>query len=327
VVLIGLGLIGKERLAAIRNLNEKQNAKIDVIGYLDPTASPLDFSEFQVKRLSSLDAVINLAPDLVFVSTPHDVGFEISLVLLAAGIRVHLEKPMGRTLEEAQILVEAARDKSQLTVGFNYRYMAGVRQLLADCRGERFGELISVSMILGHGGSPSDRSSWKLDPTRAGGGCLIDPGVHLLDLLCLVVNRPKPVTCQTWSGFWNTNIEEEAHVVLTSGRTLAHLDLSVVRWRSVFSIEVHGVDGYGRVEGRGRSYGPQIYTRGKRWGWAEGKSQRDSEEIVCVDDCSSSFAEEISDLVGLKGSASQFGTSADGLRVMALHDQIALLLA
>lgn len=325
-MLIGLGLIGKERLAAIRKLNDIQNAKIDVVGYLDHAASPVGLGEIHIDQLSSLDEVIKLAPDLVFVSTPHNVGFEISLALLAAGIRVHLEKPMGRTFNEARILFEATRDNSQLTIGFNYRYMAGVRELLADCRDRRFGELISVSMILGHGGSPSDRSSWKLDPTRAGGGCLIDPGVHLLDLLCCVVNEPKPVACQTWSGFWNTGIEEEAHVALTSGKTLVQLDLSVVRWRSAFSIEVRGVDGYGRVEGRGRSYGPQIYTRGKRWGWAEGKSQRDSEEIVCVDDCSSSFAEEISDLVGLTGSTAHFGTSEDGLRVMALHDQIRLLL-
>lgn len=322
VVLIGLGLIGRERLAAIRNLNQSLENRITVEGYLDPgpVAELVDLTE--TRRLSSLRDVVGIAPDIVFVSTPHDTAFEISKTLLQAGIRVHLDKPMGCTLSEARVLFEESQKLENLTLGFNYRYMAGVRHLLEDCEAGLFGPLISVSMALGHGGSPDDRQSWKLDPFRAGGGCLIDPGIHLLDLLCRMFEKPTPISCQIWRGFWNTGIEEEAQVALVAGSTLIRLDISVVRWRSTFCLEVHGVDGYGRVDGRGRSYGVQKYTRGRRWGWLSGIPQRDTEELICVDDCASSFAEEIEDLVQMPKPTSIFATAKEGLRTMELLEKI-----
>lgn len=46
-------------------------------------------------------------------------------------------------------------------------------------------------------------------------------------------------------------------------------------------MEINGVDGYGIITGRNRSYGHQRYINGKRWGWLDGVNQRES-EYVCV---------------------------------------------
>jgi predicted dehydrogenase len=100
----------------------------------------------------------------------------------------------------------------------------------------------------------------------------------------------------TWRGFWNTGIEEEAQVLMHSGRSIINLQLSVVRWRSTFRIEINGDEGYGIVEGRGRSYGKQRYVRGKRWGWSSGKPQKETEELVVETDGDDVFQKEISAL-------------------------------
>ena len=125
-----------------------------------------------------------------------------------------IEKPMGRDAGEALALMAAAQRPGQLRVGLNYRFFDGVEALLADVRAGNFGELISLDVVLGHGGSPGDERSWKLDPVRAGGGCLIDPGIHVLDLLLQIAGpEVEVVGARTWSGFWNTGIEEEAHLL------------------------------------------------------------------------------------------------------------------
>jgi predicted dehydrogenase len=244
--------------------------------------------------LGDLEALLAWAPDLCVVATPHDTAVDLTLRLLRCGFTVLMEKPCGRSAAEASKLADAA-GPARLYVGFNYRFFPGVAQLIADAQGGRFGKLVSVTFTLGHGGAPGMEQGWKFDPVRAGGGCLIDPGIHLMDLIGLLFERRSidVVGGTAWSGAWNTGIEEEVRLLLRAGETAIALDLSVVRWRSVFRIEVHGDTGYGVVTGRGRSYGPQQYVRGRKWGWQNASSQAASEETVSVSDCAESFREEL----------------------------------
>jgi len=303
-------------------LRAESNSEIETVGVLDPSFDDA-FSIAGSIRFRNIQQLIDYRPDQVFLSVPHDVAFETASQLLSEGISVHLEKPMGRNLGEAMRLQSlSAQHNATLTIGFNYRYMSGVQKIVEDCRSGRFGELVSISLELGHGGSPPDRQSWKLDPIKAGGGCLIDPGVHLLDICTMVVATPQPVFCQTWEGFWETGIEEEAHVLMVSGKTAINLVVSIVRWRSTFRIAVQGVEGYGRVEGRGRSYGVQSYFRGQRWAWQSGRTQAETEELVCTDDCLKSFKLETADVLGISKTSRRFGSGQDGLRTMQLLDSI-----
>ena len=153
-------------------------------------------------------------------------------------------------------------------------------------------------MQFGHGGGPG-QGSWKLDPVRAGGGVLIDPGIHLLDIITrLEGHPPKFVGGVAWSGFWNTGIEEDVHFIAAGSTSPVYdVKVSIVRWRSLFRLEVHGLEGYGIVEGRGRSYGPQRYLRGPRWGWQNHKSQMEAEELVVETDGTDVFIEEMRTLL------------------------------
>jgi predicted dehydrogenase len=177
-----------------------------------------------------------------------------------------------------------------------------------------------LSFLLGHGGSPDDFKGWKLDPVRAGGGCLIDPGIHLLDLACQADRGDLVVrggTC--WSGFWKTGIEEDCHLIL-SGSVIPTIGMSVsvVRWRSTFRIELFGTDGYGVVEGRGRSYGPQTYRRGQRWGWQGGRSQAESEEFVVTSTGDEVFLDEMKAILHPPEDGPSVATAEEALRAMAL---------
>ena len=295
IAVIGYGLMGKERVRALCELRE-MGESIGRIVVCDPHARRGEDTtkNGDIIWCRTLDEALSHSPGRVLVATPHDVAATVVEKVLPSGARIHMEKPFGRSLPEAERLVAQMRFPDQITVGLNYRFLPGVAALLEDLRTERFGPLISVQMILGHGGRPGMDKSWKFDPVR-GGGCLIDPGIHLLDL-CQQIS-PQKIEVRSgwkWSGFWKTGIIEEAHLLLDAGSCLVNLQVSLVRWRNTLLFEAHGVDGYGAVTGRGGCYGPQCYRRGRRWAWQEqGLPQETTEEEVCVSDCRDSLRDEL----------------------------------
>ena len=269
IAVLGYGLVGKERVKALCDLHQ-QGFPVERILVVDPQlfhSNPPALPAIATP-VSTLAEALSGAVSLVIIATPHDTAVKLLQEILPLSTHVLVEKPLGRCLEEASSIASKISSDDQLLVGFNYRFFPGIRQAIRDALSGQFGTLINVSMVLGHGGAPGMEKGWKFDPIRAGGGCLIDPGIHLLDLCSLLAPEAlEPVGGTSWSGFWNTGIEEEVHLLLKSREITFNLQISVVRWRSTFRMEIHGTEGYGIVTGRGRSYGRQVYVRGKRWGW------------------------------------------------------------
>lgn len=327
VGVIGAGLIGRERLAAIKQL-AAENLPVKLAGICDANAALREkaAAEFDAPGFASVEQLLDQRPDWVVVALPHDAAVTVALEALARGPSVLLEKPMGRDLYEARRLAEAGG--ARLRVGFNYRFFRGIRRAIQDARRGAFGRLIAINFVLGHGCSPGQEKTWKLNAARAGGGCLIDPGVHLLDL-CLLLARGKLeiAGATTWSGFWNTGIEEDVQLILRSEDGISmSIQISIVRWRSTFSLGVHGTEGYGEVTGRNRSYGPQSYKTGPRWGWRTAASQAASETSVLESDGLDVFAAETRALLfppdGGDEAWPQPCTAAEALAVMELLDRI-----
>ncbi|HLK48717.1 MAG TPA: Gfo/Idh/MocA family oxidoreductase [Bryobacteraceae bacterium] len=320
VAVLGYGLIGRERVQALLAL-QAEGCPVQRILLFDPAlagARPPD----RVEAVDTLQQIASARPDWVIVATPHDTAAAILSAVLPWGSRVLVEKPLGRSLEEARAIAAISRFPDQLWVGFNYRFFPGVREAICDARSGRFGPLVNVTMILGHGGAPGMERGWKFDPVRAGGGCLIDPGVHLLDLCRLLAAEPIEVPGATrWDGFWKTGIEEEVHLLLKAGSLVFNLQISIVRWRSAFRVEIHGCDGYGVVTGRGRSYGPQRYIRGARWAWQKGGTQAEREEVVLESEGADTFRDELRALLGAGPSALPPCPASEALEVMALLDR------
>ena len=329
--IVGCGLIGGERINSVLSLmNKHPHIRIDNI--YDPSKEATNkYKEINVA--SSLDALFERNPDWVFICTPHNVVLPIVRQAYSYGCNVLIEKPLGRDLREAQEIVKLKPENKKLKVGFNYRFYPGVQRLISDVRCNKFGKLISIAMTLGHGNAPGMETSWKLQKENCGGGSLIDHGIHLLDLVGLIASGSMEVVgSKNWAGFWNTGIEEESHILLCDQLgTIFNIEISLNRWRSDFHIQVNGTEGYGIVSGRGRSYGPQSYRIGRRWGWYGGQlDQRQSEITMLENDfCKNSFTHEIEDILELKLeenlSNSNFPHAcdyADALKTMRLLDEI-----
>lgn len=299
VKIFGAGMIGKERILAIQELAKSND--IEISSVFDVNQKALNDIHEKYKVPITTDPTLSDNPDWVFICTPHDSAVDIIKQCLKSDTNVLIEKPLGRSLEECNSILEH-KNKSKLNVGFNYRFFAGIEAALNDCKEQKFGKLISVNLILGHGNAPGMEKSWKLDPIHCGGGCLIDPGVHLLDLILNMSSGNIYVDkVNSWSGIWNTGIEEEAHLLMhDDNNTIFNSQISLNKWRSTFRLEINGTEAYGIVEGRGKSYGPQSYRFGRKWAWKSGLKQIDTETIVIdKDSCDDSFIKETAAVLGI----------------------------
>jgi predicted dehydrogenase len=287
ILIIGAGLIGQERLLALENISRDYSKTFETT-VVDTNNNLLEEIKKKFNVNVNTNYIDELAknPDWVFISTPHSVAPGVVIDSFKSAKNILVEKPLGRSLDECNRILEQKPDNVTLHVGLNYRFYQGINLLLNHVQKNLFGDLISVNMILGHGNSPGMENSWKLDPEMAGGGCLLDPGVHLLDLALLIANSQLKVKGGSiWKGFWKTGVEEEAHIILESESNITfNIQTSLNRWRSNFHLEVNGTKGYGIITGRGRSYGKQTYKTGKRWGWESGISQAESETYHIKDD-------------------------------------------
>jgi predicted dehydrogenase len=270
VLVVGHGLIGRQRAAAVVALG----------GALAGTVDPLAPGRDDAPHFAALDDVAPGAYDAAVVALPHDLAVPAAKAVLASGKPVLMEKPLGLHAASARELLDAAALVGAPSfVGYNYRFLPHVRRVLEAAAAGSLGTLRTIDMLLGHGGHPRSAEGWKLDPRLAGGGVVLDPGVHLLDLLLLLDPALALQHAAGTRGFWGTGIEED--VVLTFGhdRLLATVRVSHMRWVNDFHVEVVGEDGYGIATGRGGNYGSQTLRLGRRWAWSEpgAASQRETE--------------------------------------------------
>jgi hypothetical protein len=117
-----------------------------------------------------------------------------------------------------------------------------------------------------------------------------------------------------------TYIEESVNVVGFCNKVPFTISISLVAWRTRFKVEVIGADAYSIIDGRGRSEGPQVHTFGKRWGWINSTSQKDSETTQLLSQYDNSILDETKSWLTDK---SNLATSLDGLKSMQLYDLIA----
>lgn len=315
IAIIGAGLIGCERIEAINLISAATNNEVNIVAVFDINKDTLlkVKQKYNVNTVSNISDAMSLNPDWVFIATPNDITAEVAQLAFNTGANVLAEKPLGRSLEECEKIISSKPNNLKLNVGFNYRFFAGVEAALNDAKSGRFGKLISVNLILGHGNSPGMEKSWHLDPVKRG-SVVADLGVHLFDLILqLSSGKVSMDYAKFWSGFWNTGINEEAHMMLSDeSGIIFNTQVSFDRWKSTFKLEINGTEGYGIVDARGRSYGPQSYRRGKRWGWLySSKSQAETEEIIIdKNNCSDSFIKETISILGLSENIKEYSSKS-----------------
>ncbi|NDU99795.1 Gfo/Idh/MocA family protein [Pseudoroseicyclus tamaricis] len=188
---LGLGWIGRHRMEAIAAAG---GAEIVALADVDAGAREAA-STFAPAAAhgETLEDVLAAAPDGVVIATPSALHAAQSIAALEAGAAVFCQKPLGRDAAETATAVEAARSADRLlATDLSYRQTAAV--LAAREEIASLGEIQAVDLTFHNAYGPD--KPWFRDRRLAGGGCVIDLGVHLVDLAMWLMDWPE-LTCRS----------------------------------------------------------------------------------------------------------------------------------
>jgi predicted dehydrogenase len=184
---LGVGWIGRHRMQAILG-----TGAIDVIAIADPSpemAAEAGKLAPDAQLVSTLDGILDLGVDGVVIATPSALHAEQSIRALERGVAVFCQKPLGRTASEVQAVVDAARKSDRLLcVDLSYRFTEGMRRIREVIDSGELGHIYAVDLVFHNAYGPD--KPWFYDPALSGGGCVMDLGVHLVDLALWALNNP-----------------------------------------------------------------------------------------------------------------------------------------
>jgi predicted dehydrogenase len=195
--------------------------------------------------------------DAVIVSTTNDFLAPVTLAAIQAGRPVLVEKPGARCADELRpVMEQAIRSGIHVQVGFNHRYHPAFRKAREIYDSQALGGLMFIRGRYGHGGRTGYDREWRADPRVAGGGELLDQGVHLIDLSRWFLGDFVSVEGGACNFFWNMPVEDNGFLLLRTARDqVAWLHASCTEWKNLFSFEIYGRSGKLHIEGLGGSYG------------------------------------------------------------------------
>lgn len=184
---LGVGWIGRHRMEAIAGSGAAEVAMI-----ADPSpemAEEAGKTAPGAELVSSLDDLLEAGVDGVVIATPSALHAEQSIRALERGVAVFCQKPLGRTAEEVRRVVDGARAADRLlAVDLSYRFTEGMRHLRELVRAGELGKVYAVDLTFHNAYGPD--KDWFYDPARSGGGCVMDLGVHLVDLALWTLGFP-----------------------------------------------------------------------------------------------------------------------------------------
>lgn len=252
--IIGCGLIGKKRLAALPAgstlavaCDVNQARADDLVSLAKSGRAGTDFRE----------AVTDPQVEAVVVATLNGSLAEISAAAIQAGKHVIVEKPGGISPGEIQHLADlAAKHDVRVRVGFNHRFHPAFEKASELISSGAVGDLMFIRARYGHGGRVGYDREWRADPKLSGGGELMDQGVHLIDLAGWFLGSFALIEGHASTLFWDMKVDDNAFMSLrTAGGQTAWLHVSCSEWKNLFSFEIYGRDAKLHIEGLGGSYG------------------------------------------------------------------------
>ena len=122
--------------------------------------------------------------------TPSALHAEQTIEALTTGVAVFCQKPLGRTAAETRSVVDAARTANRLLgVDLSYRFVRGIQTMRTLIQAGEIGEIYAVELVFHNAYGPD--KAWFYDPVQSGGGCVIDLGLHLVDLALWMLGFPR----------------------------------------------------------------------------------------------------------------------------------------
>ena len=207
VGIVGFGFIGKVHAFAHRSLPlffDPMPVTTRLVGVCTATAASGEKAKtqagFDFATTDPSELLAHPDIDIIHCCTPNDAHHALLVDALAAGKHIYCDKPLTRTVAEAEaVCTEAEQHPAQVCrMTFNYRFVPATlraKQLIDD---GFLGEIYQFRGAYLHAGyiDPNRPRTWRTQMARSGGGAIMDLGVHIFDLMRHLIGEMDVVSAQ-----------------------------------------------------------------------------------------------------------------------------------
>lgn len=319
VGIAGFGVVGKRRKDCI-----DRHPHMDVVAVCDQTFDGEGVLADGTRYCRDYRRLLAEKPDVLIVCLTNDIAPEVTIAGLESGMHVFCEKPPGRSVEDiVRVIAHERRHPAlKLMYGFNHRYHESVQDSLAILRSGDLGRVINMRGVYGKAKLITfNQPDWRTKRDIAGGGVLLDQGIHMVDLMRLLGGDFTEVYSFISNSHWGYDVEDNAYALMrTADGVVGMLNSSATQWRHRFHLDINLERGsliLGGILSGTKSYGAETLTVVR----ADPDNDRgDPKEVVTRYNRDPSWDEEISAFASaiLNDTPVLSGTSDDALRTMQL---------
>jgi len=205
--------------------------------------------------------------DVLIVCLTNDIAPEVTIAGIDKGLHVFCEKPPGRNVDDIVKVIrhESIHPDLKLMYGFNHRYHESVQDALRLIHSGEFGRIINMRGVYGKSKLITfNQPDWRVKREIAGGGVLLDQGIHMVDLMRLFAGEFVDVQSLISNGHWGYDVEDNAYALMrTADGIVGMLNSSATQWRHRFNLDINLEQGsiiLGGILSGSKSYGAETLT-------------------------------------------------------------------
>jgi len=236
VGIAGYGTVGKRRRQFI-----DLNPNLSTVAVSDISFDQPSTVQDGVKYYPTYQGLFNEELDVLFVSLPNYLAAEATIAGLERGLHVFCEKPPGRTVQDIRdvITTEKKQPHLKLKYGFNHRYHESVKEAKRVIESGQYGEIINLRGIYGKSSIISFDKGWRSERRYAGGGILLDQGIHILDMIRYFAGEFEEIKSFVSNSYWRHDVEDNAYAIMRNGEgCIAMLHSTATQWQHKFRLEI-----------------------------------------------------------------------------------------
>lgn len=186
---IGVGWIGRNRMQVLLDSGQATAAVISEPHEAN-AAEALNAAPNAFYAATPDDVYLNSELDGIVIATPSALHAEQSLHALTAGKAVFCQKPLGRNADEVKALAAASEKADKLlSVDLSYRYTKAYKAVHDVITSGAIGKVYAAELVFHNAYGPDKK--WFYDVKQSGGGCVMDLGIHLVDLAMWTLGFPE----------------------------------------------------------------------------------------------------------------------------------------
>ena len=322
VGIAGYGIVGKRRRQCIDT-----HSRLQTVAVCDQTFDGEGLLDDGIRYYANFERLLEEDLDILFVAMSNDMAPVVTISGLEKGLHVFCEKPPGRDMNDIikVIACEQNHPEQKLKYGFNHRYHDSVKEALRIVHSGELGNVINLRGVYGKSKLITfDQTSWRTERKLAGGGVLLDQGIHMVDLIRLFAGEFSDIYSFISNNVWNHDVEDNAYALMrTHDGKVAMLHSSATQWRHRFNLEISLSKGSITLSGilsGSKSYGAETLTIAR----VADSDMGDPMEQTIRYNTDTSWLDEVNEFadVVINGAPIENGSSDDAFKTMGLVYEI-----